>query len=108
MTRDTCRGSSEILLSKMGRNCTRPVGFVYNSVGLQVGIHNYTPIQRCQRNQSKQRKVIFYSAGSKRIVGETGFSNSTVKSEQVRFLYSMLFLVPKKTGGLRPVINLKP
>ena len=89
------------------KNHSRRMGFVCCSRGLQTRICKETSFLRSKRNKNCISKCRDFSKRNHRAVTKDVIEK--VSSQQKNFgFYSTLFLVPKKSGKLRPVTNLRP
>ena len=90
----------------MGTNYTGSMGFGHHKGWLQVGVPNDTSLQWCESNQCSCKTTKSYKRRNKFFVRKNAIEIVPPSQIQESF-YSTFFLVPKKTGGMRPVINLK-
>ena len=82
------------------------MGSFDNSRGIQTGVHRETSSIENKENFSFFKRYKNFTSRSKHFIRKRCNRTST-KSRESGF-YSTFFLVPKKNGKMRPIINLKP
>lgn len=93
--RGTCRGSSEILSSKLGKDNRRSMGSFSNSSRLQTGVHSNSSLVRNTQNFSFRRKFRNFSSRSKFTVSKRRCRESSSPTFKNRFLQH-IFSGPEK------------
>ena len=83
------------------------MGLISNKRGLQTGVSSKTSSNRHTGNISPKRKFRYFRSRSGRLFKKRCNRDSSTSRNKFRF-YSTFFLVPKKNGKMRPVINLRP
>ena len=106
-SRDTCCREAEIFSGSVERNNRRSVGVVNNKRWSKIRFSVNFSFCRDKRNTCKCKKFTHYTAGGRKII-KKGAIEIVPWQDTHKGFYSTFFLVPKKSGGLRPVINLRP
>ena len=89
----------------MGKDSKRSVGSINHKRRFKTRISVNSSFFRSQRNICKCSKFTYFTTGGKTIVRKK-CDRTCPSAYSERFLFN-IFLIPKKTGDLRPVINLR-
>ena len=107
LSRYTCCRTVEIFSTPVGKDYKQSVGSINHKRRFKTRISVNSSFFRSQRNTCKCSKFTYFTTGGKKNVRKK--CNRACPSHNIqRGFYSTFFLVPKKTGDLRPVINLRP
>ncbi len=93
--------------SRMEENHNRSIGVRYNSRGLQTRIPSKAQVSRNKTYKCSTAQIPSMQQEISVLLQKNAIEVVDPSQIQTGF-YSTLFLVPKKNGKMRPVINLKP
>ena len=102
---NTCRRSLKIFRQRMGKNHSRSVGSFGTKRRPQIRFPVKIPFHRSTTDQCQCSTRKYFTAGGRQIIKKGAIESVPPDKIQTGF-YSTFFLVPKKMGDLRPVMNL--
>ena len=103
----SCGRPSQVFSVSMGKSNIRPMDSVNNKRRLQNGVYHKPPYSGIRNTKVKKSKATIISREIDNRLAKDAIEKLPMSDIHQGF-YSTLFLVPKKNGQTRPVINLRP
>ena len=107
VSRDTCSRQTEVFRGSMEIDNRRSMGNFNHQGRFKTEFSRNSSFLCVKENSCKCPKSIYFTTGGRKIIRKRCHRTCPFSKQSKRFLLH-IFLVPKKSGELRPVINLRP